>query len=405
MHKKICIIGAGAAGLVSAKHAIKQGYQVDIFEQTDQVGGTWVYSEKTGCHSSLYKVMKTNLPKEAMLFQDEPFRDELPSFMSHEHVLEYLNEFSKDFPIQFSSTVNEVKRENDLWKVLIESNSETITRFYDVVFVCNGHFFEPLNPYQNSYFKGKLIHSHDYRRAEHYTGKNVVIVGAGPSGIDITLQIAQTANHVTLISKKATYPVLPESVQQMATNVKSVDEHGVVTDEGDHVPADVIIVCTGYVFKFPFLDSSLIQLKYNDRMVSPLYEHLCHVDYPTTLFFIGLPLGTITFPLFEVQVKYALSLIAGKGKLPSDDVEIRNFEDARLQGLLNPASFHVIIEEQWEYMKKLAKMGGFEEWNYMETIKKLYGYIMTERKKNVIGYKMVNFELTTDSSDFKVVDI
>lgn len=56
-------------------------------------------------------------------------------------------------------------------------------------------------------------------------------------------------------------------------------------------------------------------------------------------------------------------------------------------------------------MKKLAKMGGFEEWNYMETIKKLYGYIMTERKKNVIGYKMVNFELTTDSSDFKVVDI
>lgn len=163
------------------------------------------------------------------------------------------------------------------FQVLIESNSETITRFYDVVFVCNGHFFEPLNPYQNSYFKGKLIHSHDYRRAEHYTGKNVVIVGAGPSGIDITLQIAQTANHVnlenfensevflkiqtsifkphnnclqvTLISKKATYPVLPESVQQMATNVKSVDEHGVVTDEGDHVPADVIIVCTGYVFK------------------------------------------------------------------------------------------------------------------------------------------------------------
>lgn len=31
MHKKICIIGAGAAGLVSAKHAIKQGYQVRTF--------------------------------------------------------------------------------------------------------------------------------------------------------------------------------------------------------------------------------------------------------------------------------------------------------------------------------------------------------------------------------------
>lgn len=74
----------------------------------------------------MFEKFRTNLPKEAMLFQDEPFRDELPSFMSHEHVLEYLNEFSKDFPIQFSSTVNEVKRENDLWKV----NNKTTIKFF-----------------------------------------------------------------------------------------------------------------------------------------------------------------------------------------------------------------------------------------------------------------------------------
>lgn len=115
--------------------------------------------------------------------------------------------------------------------------------------MCNGHFFEPLNTYKGSEFRGSIIHSHDYRRAEHYTGKNVVIVGAGPSGIDICLQVAQTAKQVTLISKKATYPVLPETVNQVATHVKSLDEEGVVTAEGQHFDADVIIVCTGYVFK------------------------------------------------------------------------------------------------------------------------------------------------------------
>uniref|UniRef100_A0A8R1DNC3 Flavin-containing monooxygenase n=1 Tax=Caenorhabditis japonica TaxID=281687 RepID=A0A8R1DNC3_CAEJA len=389
--KKVCVIGAGAAGLVAAKHAIREGHEVDIFEQTDQVGGTWVYSEETGCHSSMYKVMKTNLPKEAMLFQDVPFHEDLPSFMSHESVLEYLIEYSNDLPIKFNTTVTTIK------------NSVVTDSFYNVVFVCNGHFFEPLNPYDSSKFKGRILHSHDYREAEDFKDKNVVIVGAGPSGIDITLQVAQTAKKVTLISKKAAYPVLPKTVVQVATHVKEVDETGVVTVEGDHFEADAIIVCTGYVFKFPFLDSSLIQLKHNELMVSPLYQHLCHVDHPTSLFFVGLPLGTITFPLFEVQVKYALSLIAGKGKLPSD-ATIHNFEDARLHGLQNPAAFHTMVEDQWEYMAELAEMGGFEPWEYMETIRKLYAYIMTERRKNVIGYKLVNFELSKDEKEFKVVD-
>ncbi|CAP38631.2 Protein CBG21932 [Caenorhabditis briggsae] len=400
MPSKICIIGAGAAGLVTARHAIKDGHQVEIFEQTDKVGGTWVYSEETGCHSSMYKIMKTNLPKEAMLFQDEPFRDDLPSYMSHEDVLEYLEDYSKDFPIFFNTTVIDVKKDSEQWKVTTSTNSNLSVHFYDVVFACNGHFFEPLNPYKDSGFVGEMLHSHDYRRAEHFEGKKVVIVGAGPSGIDITLQVALTARHVTLISKKATYPVLPKTVLQIASHVKSVYGLGVITDEGENIAADIIIVCTGYVFKFPFLDSSLIQLKHNDLMVSPLYQHLCHVDFPKSLFFIGLPLGTITFPLFEVQAKYALSLVSGKGKLPGD---IQNFEERRLKTLENPAAFHIMVEDQWDYMKELAAMGGFEEWNFMETIRKIYCYIMIERKKNVIGYKMVNFELNEDKTDFKIV--
>ena len=91
--------------------------------------------------------------------------------------------------------------------------------------------------------------------------------------------------------------------------------------------------------------------------------------------------------------------------MPSDISEIQNFETRRLQGLQNPGAFHILIEEQWDYMKELAEMGGFEEWSYMETIRKLYCYIMSERKKNVIGYKMVNFEMNEDETDFRVVGI
>lgn len=46
--KKIVIVGAGASGLCAARHAISQGFDVTVFEQTQNVGGTWVYTDRTG---------------------------------------------------------------------------------------------------------------------------------------------------------------------------------------------------------------------------------------------------------------------------------------------------------------------------------------------------------------------
>lgn len=58
----IAIIGAGTAGLCAAKHALTAGCQVTVFELAQQVGGTWVYSDKIGIdeygldvHTSMYQ--------------------------------------------------------------------------------------------------------------------------------------------------------------------------------------------------------------------------------------------------------------------------------------------------------------------------------------------------------------
>jgi len=45
-------------------------------------------------------------------------------------------------------------------------------------------------------FEGEILHSRDYRVAHRFTNKRVVIVGAGPSGTDISLQIAAVASEV-----------------------------------------------------------------------------------------------------------------------------------------------------------------------------------------------------------------
>lgn len=62
---KIAIIGAGPSGLCSAKHALDYGYEVTVYEQNSAVGGTWVYTDKTGndefgipIHSSMYQGLR-----------------------------------------------------------------------------------------------------------------------------------------------------------------------------------------------------------------------------------------------------------------------------------------------------------------------------------------------------------
>lgn len=42
----IAVIGAGAAGLASAKNALEQGHNVVIYEKSGQIGGIWWYTEE-----------------------------------------------------------------------------------------------------------------------------------------------------------------------------------------------------------------------------------------------------------------------------------------------------------------------------------------------------------------------
>ena len=61
---KVAIIGAGASGIISAKLFLDKGFDVTIFEKTDSIAGVWNYTEQ----GALYKSLRTNLPKEIMIF-------------------------------------------------------------------------------------------------------------------------------------------------------------------------------------------------------------------------------------------------------------------------------------------------------------------------------------------------
>ena len=45
-------------------------------------------------------------------------------------------------------------------------------------------------------FKGKILHSHYYRHPEDFEDQQVLCLGAGPSGVDISIDISKFARKV-----------------------------------------------------------------------------------------------------------------------------------------------------------------------------------------------------------------
>lgn len=91
--------------------------------------------------------------------------------------------------------------EKNRWQVtsVDKPTGEVIIAEYDAVMVCNGHYNDPWMPKLKGQekFKGQISHSHTYRKPEPLTGKRVLCIGAGPSGLDLALQISRVAKHVS----------------------------------------------------------------------------------------------------------------------------------------------------------------------------------------------------------------
>lgn len=319
MPKKVAVIGAGISGLAATKYSKEAGLDVTCFEQTDNIGGTWVYIDSTGLdkhglpiHSSMYRNLHTNLPKEVMGFQDYAFTGPNVSYVTSSDVMDFLERYSKDFNlkelIKFEHLVTRVHPiENDKWTVQVKNlkDGRTISDTYDGIFVCNGHYSVPRIPdvIGIEKFKGKVMHSHDYRHPAPFADQRVLTIGAGPSGVDITKDLASTAKHVSWshhLPAQVRNAYL-DNVDQKPDVAQIIDDGGVHFYDGSVEYYDTILFCTGYQYTFPFL-SPKCQINVDDNHVTTLYKHVININHPT-MFIIGIPFATIISPLFDLQVK------------------------------------------------------------------------------------------------------
>nr|CAD7200030.1 unnamed protein product [Timema douglasi] len=373
----VAVIGAGAGGLCAARHLVDQPdtFIFKVFEQTGRVGGTWVYTDETNTdqhglpiHSSMYRDLRTNLPKEVMGFLDFPFHPTDQSFVHHSDVLKYLENYCNYYKlgehIEFHVQVKSVSplrlmEDKIVWKVVVENvkTKKEATYDFDAIIVCNGHYSVPHIPDIPGVetFNGTKLHSHSYREPDRFTGLNVVLLGASSSGVDISLELAQHARQVFL-SHHLAEPIsceLPSNLKQVP-EICSASEDTLTFLDGSTCKADALIYCTGYEYSFPFLEDSC-NLTIQDKRICPLYKHMIHTEFPS-LSFIGIPFVVVPFPMFDLQVQYFLKTLDKTITLPSREdmnAETENDFQERLAKKMPPRYAHKLADSQWEYFEDL----------------------------------------------------
>jgi dimethylaniline monooxygenase (N-oxide forming) len=204
----ICIIGAGSSGVAVAKALRHQGLAFDCFEKGSEIGGMWRYENDNGM-SSAYASLHIDTSRDNLGYPDFPVAKSYPDFLSHREFLRHLEAYADQFGIRplitCRTTVEYVAPTSDgRWTVRIDAGE---TRTYASVIVANGHLWDPRWPEFPGEFTGEQIHSHHYRTAAPFEGKDVLVVGIGNSAVDIAVDLCRRASSVTMSTRRSAWIV------------------------------------------------------------------------------------------------------------------------------------------------------------------------------------------------------
>ncbi|KAL5288529.1 hypothetical protein ACFFRR_009011 [Megaselia abdita] len=415
---EVCIIGAGMAGICTARHSLANGFKTTVFEQTGAIGGTWVYSENIDkdeygleVHSSMYKSLRTNLPKEIMGFPDFPFPEQNDSYLPAEQVLQFVKDYADNFKvnehIKFHHYVVRARPYDGKWEIVVKDlpNDKYLTYRFDYLFICNGHYEEPLCPdiqgIEN--FKGEWMHSHYYREPSKFKNESVLVIGAGPSGKDIAEEISHVAKKVFVSHRnKKIEGAFSDKVVQKPDYIVIREGNIVEFSDGSKEQISKILYCTGYKFTFPFLsmDSGVTIV---DNYVKPLYKQCISINSPK-LAFIGLCFRSLISHMLDIQVRFVFTYFTGKKALPSRkemlaDME-RDLKERELKGLPIRKG-HMLWEDLQEaYYDDLAKTAGIE--NLKPVIMKLYKENQKSNKHSYLNFRNKKYRFLNDEEFIEI---
>jgi putative flavoprotein involved in K+ transport len=177
------VIGGGQAGLSVGHHLAKKGRSFVVLEANERIGDSW---------RKRWDSLKLFTPARYDGLDGWPFPADGWSFPTKDEMADYLEAYAArfDLPVRTGVRVERLSRNG---KRFVVAAGEDVFEADNVV-VAMADFQRPRVPE----FAGELdprivqLHSYDYRNPSQLRDGGVLIVGAGNSGAEISLDVSRT---------------------------------------------------------------------------------------------------------------------------------------------------------------------------------------------------------------------
>ncbi|ESW61847.1 MAG: monooxygenase [Rhodobacter sp. CACIA14H1] len=274
--QKICIIGAGPAGLAMARACLVAGVPYDQFDAHSDVGGLWDIDQPG---SPMYESAHFISSKTMSGFDGFPFPADYPDYPSHRQILTYIRAFADHWSlrdrIRFSTRIADIEKQDEGdWIVTLDSGER---RRYLGVVCATGSNWHPRIPEFKGHFDGEIRHSGTYRSPDEFRGKRVMVVGAGNSGVDIACDAATNADRAFLSVRRG-YHFVPKHIMGTPTDV--------FASSGPKLPLWLMRIVFGGLLKFYVGDVTRVGLPKPDHKLleshpilnTQVLHHMHHGD-------------------------------------------------------------------------------------------------------------------------------
>ena len=195
IHTDVVIVGAGPCGLFQVFELGLLGLKAEVVDSIRQAGGqcTELYPDKPIYDIPAIPVCTGEELTEALLKQIEPFA---PGMHLGEEV--------------------QVLQRNDDDTFFVETSKGTQFTAKAIVIAAGVGSFQPrpLHVAGAEDYAGTSLH-YRVRDPEQFRGKRLAILGGGDSALDWVLELADTADRITLVHRRDEYRAVPDSIAKM----------------------------------------------------------------------------------------------------------------------------------------------------------------------------------------------
>lgn len=219
------VCGAGAAGLASAACLKRAGIDTTVLERGESVGMSW---------RRRYPALRLNtLGWMSTLPGYRATRRRYGEFPTRDDWVRYLEDYARHhgLDIRYDTEVSRVDRANGGWRV--ETSNGSLEAPF--VVVATGFDHDPHLPDWpgRDGFAGELIHASQYRDAEPFRGRDVLVVGASITGTELAAFLADGGASRVRVAMRTPPNIFPRKWLGFPLNLA-----GLVADVGPPKIAD-----------------------------------------------------------------------------------------------------------------------------------------------------------------------